>query len=550
MKFLTILFLAAILALGVFFFYEMKPVAGVNPNAAAAKAGSADDQQYEVRPGATDEEAVSSETDNQTAKAHSGHATTPHSPAPEDLEPLLKDWGVPKVAFLVSGQQYGYFEPCGCSEEQYGGFTRRGDLAKKMTEKGWTVAGLDLGGLVKHTRDQTADKFKTMSDGLRDLNYAAVGVGPEELRLGPEVLLLVDPEELPFVCCNILFFGARETGIPLLSKTVEINGVKIGITAVYGDSFVKKVSPNPEFYEFLPLKKSLKEALAEIEKEKPDLRVLLAHAEEKETEALIGEFPDFDFVLTHTDLEEGESSAKKIGNTTLLAVGHKGKHTGVVGYYPNADEKFKFELVKLDRHRFKDDPRMVEHMRIYQDQLKGMARADLTPVAHMSGSKFVGAEACAECHEQAYEIWKKTPHATAFESLDPAHKGRGHERLKGINRTFDPECLSCHVTGWDAQEVLRFAGGFVNEEFANDDEERKLSKILKGNQCENCHGPGSRHIELINEGEDAKAIKFVKVTLEQSKAATGCYKCHDIDNSPNFDFDSYWEEVKHYESDE
>src|SRR5438270_215997 len=29
------------------------------------------------------------------------------------------------VALVLSGQQYGYIQPCGCSEPQYGGLTRR-----------------------------------------------------------------------------------------------------------------------------------------------------------------------------------------------------------------------------------------------------------------------------------------------------------------------------------------------------------------------------------------------------------------------------------------
>jgi hypothetical protein len=54
----------------------------------------------------------------------------------------------------------------------------------------------------------------------------------------------------------------------------------------------------------------------------------------------------------------------------LLHVGQKGKYTGVVGFYPDAEKKLKFELVDLDRHRFKNTSEMVDVMRYYQGRLK------------------------------------------------------------------------------------------------------------------------------------------------------------------------------------
>ncbi len=46
------------------------------------------------------------------------------------------------------------------------------------------------------------------------------------------------------------------------------------------------------------------------------------------------------------------------------------------------------------------------------------------------------------------------------------------------NREFDAECISCHTTGFP------YKSGFVSAE---------ATPFLKGNQCENCHGPGSLH---------------------------------------------------------
>jgi hypothetical protein len=225
----------------------------------------------------------------------------------------------------------------------------------------------------------------------------------------------------------------------------------------------------------------------------------------------------------------------------------------LVAFYPNnADQRLRFELVALDRSRLGDSATMIEHMRFYQGSLREESVVESEPpIDHPSGATYVGVDKCAECHTKAYDVWKETPHAKAFESLDPVHKRHGYERLKGISRVYDAECLACHVTGWEPQEVLRFKTGFLNEEFARDEADKSAARLLKGNQCENCHGPGSRHVELIEkflETDDdelrKEARSLMHVSLETAKK-TLCYSCHDLDNSPHFEFDKYWEEVKH-----
>ena len=144
----------------------------------------------------------------------------------------------------------------------------------------------------------------------------------------------------------------------------------------------------------------------------------------------------------------------------------------------------------------------------------------------------------------AHASWKATPHAHAFESLDPANKRKGFKRLHGVKRTFDPECIACHVTGWEPENYFRFASGFINEELAADDSEKLLQGLMAGNQCENCHGPGNRHVDFIEAGNNEAAINEVKVSLKQVEST--CNQCHDGDNSPNFKFEKHWDDVKHY----
>ncbi len=294
----------------------------------------------------------------------------------------------------------------------------------------------------------------------------------------------------------------------------------------------------------------LTEVLAKLDEEKVTFRILLSQSTLEESRKLATDYPQFDVIVTANGFGEGERQPEKIGNVRLLQVGEKGKQVGLIGLYPDEKENpVRFELITLSGDRFPDSEAMITLMQDYQGQLKDQNTVTAEPaVAHPSGAKFVGASKCGECHTKAFEIWKDTAHAHAFESLDPANKRKGHERLHGVLRTFDPECLACHVTGWDPTEYARFDSGFLNEEFAVEENEKTLHSLLAGNQCENCHGPGSQHVELIEAGNNEAAAKLMKVTLEQADTVT-CRKCHDVDNSPDFNFQEYWEQVKHYGKD-
>ena len=211
--------------------------------------------------------------------------------------------------------------------------------------------------------------------------------------------------------------------------------------------------------------------------------------------------------------------------------------TGVIGFFPDdAKNRVRFELIKLTEEAFQDSQKMVEHMRLYQDLLKDSALAETEPaIKHSSGAKFVGTKVCAECHPKAFAVWEKSDHAHAYDSLI---KGRPELKNRWVSRINDPECLACHTTGWHPQEVLRYTSGFESKE--------KTPQLLH-NGCENCHGPGSRHIQLIEAGDKDAANKEVRLTLADAKKSH-CVTCHDLDNDPHFNsasFDSYWEKIKH-----
>lgn len=473
-------------------------------------------------------------------------------------KPPLSDWKTPAAAFLLTGEQHGYFEPCGCSLHQLGGMARRGDLARMLaTERKWPLSGLDLGGMLKRNRRQDQIKFLLMFDALKHLDYAGIGLGVEELKLGADFLLqqqISDAEELKklpnLLSANVLLFDQADLGWPVAYRMVQVGKIKVGVTAIIGASLRDQVAPTGNNLN-ITIKDPTEVLPGVIEKmdaEKPDFLVLLSHGSEAEAKELAAKFPQFRIILTAGGPEEPEVKPIVVGKTWILEVGHKGKRIGVLGYYPDdAKNPFRFDLVELDDTRFKDDPYMRGLMRNYQQQLQdeSLATSDELLLKHPSGHTFVGAKKCGECHKKAYEIWQHTKHHDGLKSLKTGHPGQEKD---WVVRIHDPECLSCHVTGWEPQQMLRFDSGYITEQ---------KSPHLIGQQCENCHGPGSQHTALeealvakandVSMDEVTKSRASVRRTLEQARTEL-CIQCHDSDNSPRFKpdaFKEYWESVAH-----
>jgi len=484
------------------------------------------------------------------ADATAGHAVAavnlgpPHQAATGSI---LADWQKPALAIVLTGEQHGYFEPCGCTESQLGGMSRRADLFRMLREeKAWSVTALDLGGLVKRNRQQSQIKFQTLLAAHRDLGYQAMALGPEELRFDPIYLLsqhVTDPDHpdrvLSFLSANVVLLRSPELGTPMRTKLIEVNGVKVAVTAVFGKSLQSQLSSDGagKDIEITDPAEGLAKALASLRTEKRDLIVLLAQANLDETKKLARQFPDIDFILSAGGVEDPLSDNPVHQGATMIAfAGHKAKYAGVLGFYPDREQqRLRFELVPLEEDRFRDTPKMREYMRLYQDQLRDVKlaehEAETLAVAPVSGATYVGTEVCGDCHTQAYDVWESTPHAHAYESLIHGREGV----TDPISRVYDPECLACHVVGWHPQKVVPFKSGFVSA---------TKTPLLLGVQCENCHGPGSRHVELAEDDNVEASRKDVRVTQQTAKT-TLCYSCHDLDNSPHFNFDEYWPKVEH-----
>ncbi len=469
---------------------------------------------------------------------------------------IAADWPKPQVVLFLTGQQHGYIEPCGCTglDRQKGGLIRRDTLASQLRDRGWDVVPLDVGNQVNRAGRQPVMKFQTTVKAFELMQYKAVTLGDDDLTLSSSDLLQIagtDNENRPreFISANA---SVIDPCFWPTSQIVDVGGRKIGITAYLDPELAASLPANDVMVE--NPEPALQRIVSELKAKGCDYLVLLAHASQENSEKMAAKVPGFNLVVTAGGSGEPRNVLDPIpGSDSLIAqVGTKGMYACIVGLFDDQAHPVRYQRIALSS-QFKDSPRMLNLFEQYQSQLKsaGFEGLGLSPKPHPSGREFVGSESCGDCHTTAFAIWKESPHFHATDSIVTPPNDRG-----AIPRHFDPECVSCHVTGWDPEKYMPYTTGYWSLD---------QTPNMLGSGCENCHGPGSEHVKAENgdiEADDALLAQLreqMKLPLEHAQEK--CIKCHDLDNSPDFHtgggdeaasaavFNSFWERVKHYGKD-
>ena len=153
---------------------------------------------------------------------------------------------------------------------------------QQLEQQGWDVVALDVGNQVRRFGRQAEIKFQVTAEGLKKMNYRAIGFGPDDLRLSAGELIAITADEgnsgTPFVCANAAIIDRALT--PRF-QVIEAAGKKIGVTAVLGTDELAKITSDEIIKQ--PPEESLREVWPELEKKHCDLYVLLAHASIEES---------------------------------------------------------------------------------------------------------------------------------------------------------------------------------------------------------------------------------------------------------------------------
>ena len=358
-----------------------------------------------------------------------GRASDPEAGAKQGPPPAqFRGWTKPAVALVLTGQQYGYLQPCGCSSPQYGGLTRHYNFLQSLKEKGWPVVSLDLGDVAdKKSVPQRKLKYAVAMKALNQLGYAAVGVGKNEMGM-PLLDALAEytlNNPTPHIlAANMLNRDADGVFHTLIQDTHVVPGdpaknvPAVGVIGLVGPSVQKKVTdPDARFQDNNAA--VLKKALTDL-KGKAGLTVLLYQGSNAEAKAAAEycaalrkqdpTLPQLDVILAVAEESEPPPNAPAVPGTPtrIVNIGHKGRCVGVVGVFPRrgGGHELKYQMVTVGPEYDTPAGQEATHpimamMSEYAQEVKAGGyltryRTSAHPVqVAFPQSKYVGSERCS-----------------------------------------------------------------------------------------------------------------------------------------------------------
>jgi hypothetical protein len=347
------------------------------------------------------------------------------------------------------------------------------------------------------------------------LDYDAIGLGEKDFAFGAAYLKQQASEHgLRFVSTNA---KDRQSGEllfpPYLVK--ERAGTRVGFLSVVSPErhIVAQVESDllAHAVEFEDPTQAVLRYLPEVRKE-ADIVVLLSHAG-IETSRYLAEDLGVDVVIVG-HYPAVQNNPEKVGNAIVAMAGSKSDRFGTLKLELSEDRSsiagFTGDAIRV----LKTGPQNGEIAALgleWEEAVKVLrrdlqlanqrkreeeARKEDTGEIHARNGVF-GAESSKSCHEPTYDSWIETTHATAF------------ARLAEADAWDNPECIGCHVTGVAEKHYV----ADVN-----------VAPELWNVQCEECHGLGDAH------ARDGSYVTQGEAT---------CRKCHDPENSPDFDYALY-----------
>lgn len=426
---------------------------------------------------------------------------------PDTPDPTIDPGDPSGLTIFYAGERLGYLEPCGCDDALIGGFPRGRSAMLATGRQGGPSLVLENGDLNDDPDEQDRLKYTYQVRALERTDCDALNIGERDLTLGLPFLQEVRATAaFPILSANLVHpeGGAPFQASATITKRVGGTDRRILILGVLADSrapFVESIG--------LALRPA-REALGRFIQAAGtiDLSVILFHGDVEEAKEAVSGIDGIDLVIATAHDRDKPYEAREEDLPPIVSSGIKGKTLGrlAVGFYPAGPTVGQAAPITLT-NRIPDSPEIVPILQEYYEAVRMRGLIDDVALENPpEGGLFVGSEACGECHVEEYERWQETMHYRALETLTEKR------------READPECVGCHVVGFG------YVSGFAN---ANE------TPHLGGVGCESCHGVGSVHIANPQRG-------FGFAGGEKS-----CLGCHNPENSPDFDFSTYWPRIEH-----
>ena len=354
-------------------------------------------------------------------------------------------------------------------------------------------------------------EFQTALLAMNEMGCDVLNVGEFDVALGPRFLTnMAQRARFPFISANVAdsdgqrFFPAYT----LVERVIVGKKLRVAVIGVLSDGAADYLAKQSQLdVTVLDAEQALAGALGRL-RGKADVRILLAHAGAEEAISLGRKHPELDLVIYSHEANLPAKNERSTQEQMVVNAGREGEYLARVDV--TLDESLgilshKFSSTMLS-DLIPDSPNVRKILTSSMDM--AIERGFQVPESvkePFRGGSYVGSEWCAGCHPEPYRIWSESSHAKAFAPL--------REKKK----ESDPACLRCHVTGY------RFFTGFESEEETPD---------LASVGCEACHGVGGNHVSNPTN-------RFGRIHRGN------CKSCHDKQNSPRFDYNTYYKKIAH-----
>jgi hypothetical protein len=435
----------------------------------------------------------------------------------------------PHVSLLIAGNQLGKFKPCGCTSPQLGGLERLAVLIERLRFRagegyGAVSLGWSLRGNGEAQEESKADLYRM---ALQLLSFDALILGTPDLYVpamtmpfsgGGEVDLPRPPANVPpsptgYLAMSmdagpLATFHVRDLEIRALSLVypehsglLRAAGIAEGVMPPAGA--LQLLRPRPETLWIVGTDAEgdtltgVKEAMRRLG---PSVIVDLAGGGRVRVE---------DVALADGPL--------------VVGLGDLGKEVGVLDLDPAPDGsgwRASYHVVELapefDEMRSELRGAVASLFGHYKRKVRERGYLGAFPnLPDPKDVEYVGSGRCAACHPGIYQDWLNTPHAHALLTL------------KDASYEWDPECIRCHVVGFERSgegRWFRARSGF---------QEPVRTPHLGGVGCESCHGPGAKHVADPLDG----SVWEHGGPGRRRPARKDCMVCHDVENSFGFSTD-------------
>jgi hypothetical protein len=406
---------------------------------------------------------------------------------------------VRNVALIFSGDSAGWITPCGCTALQAGGLPRRGAYIASAAGNA-DVVYADVGGAPAGTSAYQRLKFETALRGELAMGLAAHNIGGPEAALGADYLREVAGRlGVPLVSANLR--DARGASVAAPFRIVSAGERRIALAGVLSPRYRS----------------------ASIQIEDPRTSILSAvvpHKQQYDVLVVLAYLPEADIVMGGPTGQN--MSMRRIGPVLLASATNMGKFLVQIDLPIGSNSPTWATRAVEMGPALTDDAHQTA---ILDDYVERLRQADFAstetglvaqPATYPAGFAIGPPESCAPCHQQAYDVWKSSKHARAWETI------------RAKNSHVDPYCQKCHTEGYG------LPGGFVSI---------GRSASMVNVNCQDCHGPSAAHAETCQK-KDPHAV----ATPYAGQAKQRCVNCHDPENDPNFSvlgFDARWASIRH-----